>query len=140
MFNRRRRDAPETLRGYLEQLSSLALLQRLQMPMLAADTDGVIVYTNPSFAAMLGHTVDDLVGKDVGDFLHPDSHSAITSRDVLRAAGSLLTWHHNEHGLARSIVTKSVLIRSDDPVLLVGFVDVTDWLWSHGEGALPALH
>ena len=109
-------------------------------PMLAADTDGVIVYTNPSFAAMLGHTVDDLVGKDVGDFLHPDSHSAITSRDVLRAAGSLLTWHHNEHGLAQSIVTKSVLIRSDDPVLLVGFVDVTDWLWSHGEGALPALH
>jgi PAS domain S-box-containing protein len=116
------------------------LLQRLQMPMLAPDTDGIIVYANPSFAAMLRHPGDDLVGKDVGDFLHPDSHAAITGRDVLRAAGSLLTWHHNEHGRAQSVVTKSVLIRSDDPVLLVGFVDVTDWLRSHGDGALPALH
>ena len=87
---------------------------------------------------MLGHTDDDLVGKDVGDFLYPDSHSAITGPDVLRPAGSVLTCHHNEHGLARSIVTKSVFLFLDDPVLLVGFVDVTDWLWSHGEGAPPA--
>ena len=68
---------------------------------------------------MLGHTDDDLVGKDVGDFLYPDSHSAITGPDVLRPAGSVLTCHHNEHGLARSIVTKSVFLFLDDPVLLV---------------------
>src|ERR1700761_3881748 len=137
MVNRRRRGTPETLHGYLEQLSGLVLLQRLQMPMLAADTDDIIVYANPSFGAMVEYNGDDLVGKVVGEFLHEDSHPDVRGRDVLTAAGSLVTWHHNEFGIARSVVTKSMLVRSDDPVLLVGFVDVTDWLWSFGESALP---
>lgn len=139
MIDRRRRGPPETLHGYLEQLSSLLLLQRLPMPMLATDTDDVIVYANPSFTAMVGHAAENLVGKVVGDFLHQDSHSSVTGRDVLTAAGGLVTWQHNEYGLARSVVTKSMLLRSDDPVRLVGFIDVTDWLWSFGDGALPPL-
>ena len=52
---RRRRPPPSTPEGYLDQLPTLILLERLAIPMLATRLDGVVVYANPAFATMLGY-------------------------------------------------------------------------------------
>ena len=52
---RRRHPPPRTLDGYLHELPAWILLDRLPTPMLATGLDGVLIYTNPAFATMLGH-------------------------------------------------------------------------------------
>src|SRR6202012_3308709 len=57
---RRRRPSPSTPDEYLYALPALILLDRLPIPMLATGLDGVVVYTNPAFATMLGYRRDTI--------------------------------------------------------------------------------
>jgi PAS domain-containing protein len=66
--------------------------------------DGSILFANGVLAEMLGHTLDTLL---------------------------LLTFHQLFHTLPadKSAVSKSALLRGDDPVALVVFHDLTEKLW-----------
>lgn len=135
---RRRTSPPTTSIGYLAQLSADALMERLPTPLLAVCDDGIILYANPACDAMLGHGDNALAGQPLNRFLDVDSSiSPPECVQVLReAAGDVTAWCHPEQGIVHAVVSQPMLLRADDPLLLVALVDVTEWLWTYGiEGA-----
>lgn len=67
----RRRPPPSTPEAYLHELPALVLLDRLAIPMLAVRLDGVVIYTNPALATMLGHHPNTiaLIGRPMPELL-----------------------------------------------------------------------
>ena len=136
---RRRTSPPTTMIGYLAQLSANALLQRLPTPLLAVCDDGMILYANPACEAMLGQDDNALAGQPLNRFL--DVGSSISPPEcvqVLReAAGEVTAWCHPELGTVHAVVSQPMLLRADDPVLFVGLIDVTEWIWTFGSDSTP---
>jgi PAS domain S-box-containing protein len=135
MSEERRPDPrPDTTIGYLEQLPALVVLQRLPVPILAVGNDGTILYANPACVAMLGQGDDGIVGRPLNQFL--DMGATTTQEecfDILRAAaGTHTVWHHTANGTVKALTSQPLLMRADDPLLLVSLTDVTDWLWTFG--------
>jgi PAS domain-containing protein len=130
---RRRRPPPSTLDAHLDELPALTLLDRLPIPMLATRLDGVVVYTNPAFATMLGHPdTITLIGQRLPALLA--GHAATPPRDcatVLRAAHTVVVdWSHAEGFPVRSVISDSVFVRATDQILLIGVTDITELMWT----------
>jgi PAS domain-containing protein len=134
---RRRRPSPSSAEECLRALPGLLLLDRLTVPMLATGLDGVVVYTNPAFATMLGHHPDTvmLTGQLLPALLA--GHSATPAHDcvtALRAAGNVIVdWLHAEGFPVRSVVSETLFFRATDQILLIGVTDITELIWT----ALP---
>ena len=131
---RRRRPSPSSAEEYLRALPALVLLDRLPVPMLATGLDGVVVYTNPAFATMLGHHPDTvmLTGQQLPALLA--GHSATPPRDcvtALRAASNVIVdWLHAEGFPVRSVVSETLFFRVTDQMLLIGVTDITELVWT----------
>ncbi|MBV9319215.1 MAG: PAS domain-containing protein [Mycobacterium sp.] len=136
---RRRMSAPTTMIGYLAQLSANTLLHRLPTPLLAVCDDGFILYANPACHAMLGTDDAALAGQPLNQFL--DVGSSISPPECVRvlreAAGDVIAWCHPEVGIVHAVVSQPMLLRTDDPVLLVALIDVTEWMWTFGSDSTP---
>jgi PAS domain-containing protein len=132
---RRRKPPPSTPDGYLHELPALILLDRLRTPMLATGLDGVLLYTNPAFATMLGYPDTNTVTEQPLPALLA-AHSATSPRDcvtALRAAGavgSFIDWLHAEGFPVRTVVSDALLARATDPVLLISIIDITELMWT----------
>jgi PAS domain-containing protein len=130
----RRRPPPSSPEGCLHALPALTLLDRLPIPMLATGLNGVVVYTNPAFATMLGHHPDTimLTGKRLPELLA--GHSETPPRDcvtVLRAAGTVVVdWLHAQGFPVRSVISDSVFVRAADQIMLIGVTDITELMWT----------
>ena len=137
---RRRAPRPSTMIGYLEQLTALTLLERLATPVLAVCDEGFVLYANPACEALLGHGA--LAGQPLNRLHH--ACSELTAAECVRvlreASGGVTTWHHPELGMLYTVVSPPLLVRADDPVLLVTLIDVTEWLWNLGSEGAPPLH
>ena len=131
---RRRRPSPSSAEECLRALPGLVLLDRLPVPMLATGLDGVVVYTNPAFATMLGHHPDTvmLTGQLLPALLA--GHSATPARDcvtALRAAGNVIVdWRHAEGFPVRSVISETLFFRTTDQILLIGVTDITELIWT----------
>jgi PAS domain-containing protein len=131
---RRRRPSPSSAEESLRELPALVLLDRLSVPILAAGLDGVVVYTNPAFATMLGHHPDTvmLTGQQLPALLA--GHSATPPRDCVTAlrAGSnvVVDWLHAEGFPVRSVVSETLFFRASDQILLIGVTDITELTWT----------
>ena len=131
---RRRRPSPSSAEEYLRALPALVLLDRLPVPMLATGLDGVVVYTNPAFATMLGHHPDTvmLTGQLLPALLV--GHSATPPRDcvsALRAASNaIVDWLHAEGFPVRSVISETLFFRATDQILLIGVTDITELIWT----------
>jgi PAS domain S-box-containing protein len=132
----RRRPAPAIVAGFLEQLPAVVLLNRISIPMLAVADDGIIVFANPACQGMLGHAEDAVTGQPLNHFLHVTAISASDSVAALRdAAGQITAWQHARDEIVQAVVSQPLLMRAEDPILLVGLTDVTEWLWTAGPDA-----
>jgi PAS domain-containing protein len=123
---RRRQPPPSTPDGYLHELPAL---DRLPTPVLAAGLDGVLIYTNPAFATMLGYPgTTTLTEQPLPALLA--GHSATPPRDcvtILRAAGTVvIDWLHAEGFPVRTVVSDALLVRATDPILLISITDITE--------------
>ena len=141
---RRRQPPPSTPHGHLHELPALILLDRLRIPMLATGLDGVLIYTNPAFATMLGHLdTTTLTEQPLPALLA--GYSATPPRDcvtALRAAGTVvIDWLHAEGFPVRTVVSDSLLVRATDPILLISITDITELIWTTRphEAALVAM-
>ena len=127
---RRRRPSPSSPEEYLRALPGLILLDRLTVPMLGTGLDGVVVYTNPAFAIMLGYHPDTvtLTGQPLPALLA--GHSATPPRacvTALRAASNVIVdWLHAEGFPVRSVISETLFFRATDQILLTGVTDITD--------------
>ena len=60
---RRARESEERFRSFVENANDLVY---------SLSPDGVFTYVSPNWKERLGHDVRDVVGKPLGDFIHPD--------------------------------------------------------------------
>jgi PAS domain-containing protein len=133
MIERRHQPGPSTRIGYIKQLPALTVLDRLPMPIIAVGLgDGAVLYTNPAAADLLGYPDGPSVSAHSLSTLMA-MHPATPPRDcvaTLHAAhGSVVEWNHADGFLLHTMVSRSILIRDDDPVLLVGLTDTTELSW-----------
>jgi PAS domain-containing protein len=130
---RRRNPAPSTMDGYLYELPALILLDRLPTPMLATGLDGVVIYTNPAFATMLGYPDTTALTEQPLPALLA-GHSATPPRDcvtALRTAGTVaINWLHAQGFPIRTVVSDALLVRATDPILLISITDITEVTWN----------
>lgn len=127
----RRREArtsqsPVTL---LAELPALVVLDRLPVPVLAIAEDGTILFANAAFAEMLGYAPDAVTALKFREVFHimPSDESAVS---VVRAHANLIVeLLHSDNSIVRARMSKSALLRGDDPVALATFQDLTEQLW-----------
>jgi PAS domain S-box-containing protein len=130
---RRRRESPATPDQFLEELPAKVLLHRLPTPSIAVSLDGALTYANPAFAALLGQSdLGVLTGRSVSTLIvDPANTTGRECVSALRAAaGTVVTWSHLDGYDVHTVVSKALLTRTTDPLLLITLIDVTDAQWS----------
>ena len=126
-LNGRPGDSPADI---LSRLPAVVLLERIPVPTLAIARDGVILFANTAFAEMVGYRQDSLAGLSFPDIFRtvPATLSALSAVHAL--ANLVVELQHREGWTVRSRMSKSALLRSDDPVVLVTFENLTEQLWT----------
>ena len=113
----------------LTRLPAVVVLERIPVPTLAMARDGIILFANTAFAEMVGHGQDELAGlafPEVFDTV-PAVIGALSGVDAL--ANLVVQLRHCEGWTVRAKVSKSAMMRRDDPVVLVTFENLTERLW-----------
>jgi PAS domain S-box-containing protein len=110
-------------------LPALVVLERIQVPTLAVGRDGTILFANTAFAEMVGYGQDSLAGSALPEIFHtvPDAVGALSGVHAL--ANLVVELRHCEGWTVRARMSKSALMRSNDPVVLVTFENLTERLW-----------
>jgi PAS domain S-box-containing protein len=113
----------------LTRLPAVVVLERVPVPTLAVARDGIILFANTEFAEMVGYRQDSLAGLAFPEIFHtePAALSALSGVDAL--ANLVVELGHCEGWTVRARMSKSALMRSDDPVVLVTFENLTERLW-----------
>jgi PAS domain-containing protein len=109
-------------------LPAVVVLERLPVPSLAMRRDGIILFANTAFAELVGYRQDKLAGLPFSEVFHtvPAAVCALSSVDALK--NLVVELRHCEGWTVRARMSKSALMRCDDPVL-VTFEDLTEQLW-----------
>lgn len=117
----------------LQQLPVLVVLERLPVPVLAIADDGMILFANEAFAEMLGHPPEQIRLLQFSQiFREVPNREPATS--VLRAYADLIVdLVHRDGSIVRARMSRSALLRGDDPVVLAAFQDLTEQLWAAEE-------
>jgi PAS domain-containing protein len=132
---RRLSPQPSSPQPHLHVLPATTLLDQLSIPMLATGLDGVVVYTNPAFATLLGHHRDTitLAGKRLPELLA--GHSATSPHDcvtALRGAHNVIVdWLDTEGFPIRTVISETLFVRGADQILLIGITDITELTWTN---------
>lgn len=134
--NGRSGDAPIDV---LRQLPAVVVLERVPVPTLAIAHDGTILFGNTAFAEMVGYPQDSLVELAVSDVFCtvPAAVGGLSGVDAL--ANLAVELRHSEGWTVRTTMSKSALMRSDDPVVLVTFENLTERLWLESNNAVAVL-
>ena len=105
------------------------MLERIPVPTLAITRDGIILFANTAFAEMVGYKQDGLAGLAFPEIFHtvPPELAALSGGDAV--ANLVVQLQHCEGWTVRAKMSKSALKRSDDPVVLVTFENLTERLW-----------
>jgi PAS domain-containing protein len=113
----------------LDRLPPVVVLERLPVPSLAMARDGIILFANTAFAEMVGYRRDRLAGLAFPETFHtvPAALCALSGVDAL--ANLVVELRHCEGWTVRARMSKSALMRCDDPVVLVTFENLTERLW-----------
>jgi PAS domain S-box-containing protein len=124
--NARSDDSPADI---LTRLPAVVMLERLPIPTLAIARDGIVLFANTAFAEMVGYEQDKLAGLAFSEIFHtvPAEVGALSGVDAL--ANLVVELRHREGWTVRAKMSKSALKRSDDPVVLVTFENLTERLW-----------
>lgn len=118
----------------LIHLPALVVLDRIPVAVLAISHDGTILFTNSTFASMLGYSLKSLHTLKFSQLftsLPTDQSSPVS---VMRLhGGELVELVHADGSTVRAWMSKSALLRDDDPVALVTFQDLTAQLWQQDD-------
>ena len=113
----------------LKELPALVVLERFPVPVMAIAEDGTILFANAAFGEMLGYPADVVTALKFRQIFHklPAEESVMS---VVRAHADLIVeLVHQDGSIVRARMSKSALLRGDDPVALATFQDLTERLW-----------
>ncbi len=107
----------------------MVVLERIPVPTLAMARDGIILFAKTAFAEMVGYEQDGLAGLAFPEIFHtvPAEVAAVSGVDAV--VNLVVQLRHGEGWTVRARMSKSALMRRDDPVVLVTFDNLTDRLW-----------
>ncbi|WP_407685111.1 PAS domain S-box protein [Mycobacterium sp. HUMS_1102779] len=99
----------------LKRLPAVVVLERVRIPSLAVARDGSILFANSAFAEMVGYRQDTLEGAAFSQIFNtePATVTALSGVDAL--ANMVVELQHCEGWTVRARMSKSALIRRDDP-------------------------
>ncbi|MBV8786234.1 MAG: PAS domain-containing protein [Mycobacterium sp.] len=126
---RRRNRTGETPTEILTRLPAVVVLERIPVPTLAMVRDGMILFANSAFAEMVGYEQDQLAGSAFPEIFHIEPAAVTALSEVDALANLVVELQHSEGWLVRAKMSKSALMRRDDPVVLVTFENLTERLW-----------
>ncbi len=129
-IERRRNGSPgDSPTDILRRLPAVVVLERIPVPTLAMARDGIILFANTAFAEMVGYEQDGLAGLAFPEIFHtvPAEVAALSGVDTL--ANLVVQLQHCEGWTVRARMSRSALMRRDDPVVLVTFDNLTEQLW-----------
>ncbi|MBV8927821.1 MAG: PAS domain-containing protein [Mycobacteriaceae bacterium] len=114
----------------LEQLPALVILERIPVPVLAIADDGTILFANEAFAEMIGHSADAVRAMKFHEIFYtmPPDESPVSA--VRAHANLIVELLHADQSIVHARMSRSALLRGDDPVALATFVDLTERLWT----------
>lgn len=121
---------PQSPMALLQNIPALVVLERFPVPVLAIAEDGTILFANTAFGEMVGRDTGAVKNMQFAEVFHslPADESAVS---VMRAhAGLLVDLVHDDGSIVRARMSKSALLRGDDPVALATFQDLTERLWA----------
>jgi PAS domain-containing protein len=112
----------------LTRMPAVVMLERVPLPVLAMTRDGIILFANTAFAEMVGYRQDSLAGAAFPEIFHtvPAALCALSGVDAL--ANLVVELQHCEGWTVRARMSKSALMRCDDPVVAT-FDNLTERLW-----------
>jgi PAS domain S-box-containing protein len=128
-IERRRSGGPgDSPMDVLRRLPAVVMLERIPVPSLAMGRDGIILFANTAFAEMVGYVPDGLAGSAFPEIFHtvPAALCALSGVDAL--ANLVVELRHFEGWTVRARMSRSALMRRDDPVVLVTFDNLTERL------------
>ena len=113
----------------LQELPALVVLERIPVPVVAIAHDGTILFANLAFAEMLGYDQETVVWLKFEQIFQtlPLDESAVSA--VRAHADLIVELLHMDGSTVRAKMSKSALLRGDDPVALATFQDLTEQLW-----------
>jgi PAS domain-containing protein len=111
------------------RLPAVVVLERIPVPTLTISRDGIIVFANTAFAEMVGYGQDRLAGLAFPQIFHTVPAAVGTLSGVHALANLVVELQHCEGWTVRAKMSKSALMRRDDPVVLVTFGNLTERLW-----------
>jgi PAS domain S-box-containing protein len=116
----------------LNELPARVVLERMPVPVLAIAHDGSILFANQAFAEMLGYTPEGVLTLKFTEICHsvPEDESPVSV--VHASANQIVALAHADGSVVRGRMSKSALLREDDPLALATFVDLTEELWAVG--------
>ncbi len=114
----------------LKRLPAVVVLERLSVPSLAIARDGMILFANTAFADMVGYRRDGLAESALELIFRAEPAALCALAGVDALANLVVELRHREGWTVRASMSKSVLMRCDDPVVLVTFDNMTERLWT----------
>jgi len=129
MERRRNGGSGDSPMDMLTRLPAVVVLERIPVPTLAMARDGIILFANTAFAEMVGYRQDRLAGLAFPQIFHTVSAAVGALFDVHALANLVVELQHCEGWTVRAKMSKSALMRCDDPVILVTFDNLTEQLW-----------
>jgi PAS domain S-box-containing protein len=129
-IERRRNGVPgDSPMDILSRLPAAVVLERLPVPSLAMARDGIILFANTAFAEMVGYELEGLAGSAFPEMFHtvPAALCALSGVDAV--ANLIVELRHCDGWTVRARMSKTAMMRQDDPVVLVTFDNLTERLW-----------
>ncbi|MGB8387103.1 MAG: PAS domain S-box protein [Mycobacterium sp.] len=129
MERRRTGESGDSPTDILTRLPAVVVLERIPVPTLAMARDGIMLFANTAFAEMVGYRQDRLAGSAFPEIFHtvPAVIGALSGVDAL--VNLVVQLQHCEGWTVRARMSKSAMMRRDDPVVLVTFENLTERLW-----------
>ena len=127
---RRNGGSGESPMDILTRLPAVVVLERLPVPSLAIARDGIILFANTAFAEMVGHRQETLAESAFSQIFRAPPAALCAFANVDALANLVVELQHCEGWTIRASMSKSVLMRCDDPVVMVTFQNLTERLWT----------
>jgi PAS domain S-box-containing protein len=113
----------------LTRLPAVVALERLPVPALAMARDGIILFANAAFAEMVGYEQEALAGSALPGIFDTVPAALYALSRVGALANLVVELRHCEGWRVRARMSRSALMRRDDPLVLVTFENLTERLW-----------
>jgi PAS domain-containing protein len=126
---RRNEGSGDSPMDVLTRLPAVVVLERIPVPTLAMARDGIILFANTAFAEMVDYRQDGLAGLAFAEIFDTVPVAVVALSGVDALANLVVELRHCEGWTVRARMSKSALMRRDDPVVLVTFENLTERLW-----------